>query len=92
MFLVNRHIADMEDEIEDYKMYAELVQIWETLDLSDSKMKELLNTSSNMSEIGRAVDEMASRVKQMDDRFDTGTLIRELDGFTFSITGDDLIE
>ena len=90
VFLVNRHIADMENEIEDYKMYAELVQIGETLDLADSKMKELLNTGSNLSAINRSVDDMATKVKQMDDRFDTMALMRELDGFTFSITSDDL--
>jgi hypothetical protein len=95
MSRVDNNISEMEQKIEDYKMYQEMLAANKTIDdlgLSDDKMKQILATDSIVSELQKQIDSSDIAVEIKDKESSSADLKDELNsGGPASITDDDLI-
>jgi hypothetical protein len=92
---VDDNIAAMEQKIEEYKMYHEMVAANKSIDdlgLDDDQMKQLLDTDSILTEMRKKVDEAEVGLDIKDKESATSGVKEELSGGSSgAITDDDLI-
>jgi len=92
---IDNHIDDLERQIEDYKMYQELLKANQTianLNIPSGQIERILNTDSMLGELQRLNDTAAVNISQIDTAGDAERLRTEITTVTsFSITDDDLL-
>ena len=92
---IDNHIDDLERQIEDYKMYQELLTANQTianLNIPSGQIERILNTDSMVGELQRLNDTAAVNITQIDSAGDAERLRTEITTATsFSITDDDLL-
>ena len=91
---IDENIDKMQAQIENYKVYQEMVIAGKTakdLGLDDDALKQLLNTDNTMGELRKRTDTMAVESEKLYQESLKGDVKGTLTGGDNSITGDDLI-
>ena len=94
---IDDHIDSLERQIEDYKMYQELLTANKKiadLNIPSGKIEQMLNTDNIISGLQRLNDEAAAGFKQVGEANDAGAIKDVINSETagaLSITGDDLL-